>query len=539
MQNSIIKTIYLTLLLLGNLQIHAQIFPAKQYGEMFKAVQTAKVFADSKTFLDCFAKDDPNGIMESYQREKDKSDFVLQKFVLLHFELPPSHAKVFSLDTSLFMEEHLIKLWSELTRQPDILGKEESSLIPLPYPYVVPGGRFREVYYWDSYFTMLGLQSDSLVGIIKNVVDNFSFLIDKYGFIPNGNRTYYLSRSQPPFFALMVSILEEEKGDSIYVHYQHEMEKEYAFWMDGSENLTPQNKTYRRLVRMPEGELLNRYWDDEDTPRPESYLEDMETAKEALSKIPSLSKEIVFRNLRAAAESGWDFSSRWLSKDIKGNYQLYTIHTTNIVPVDLNALLYNLEYTLYRSYLLTENLKRANFFKARLEARKKAIEKYCWSQSEGFFMDYNFEEKHQTPVFSLAGVYPLFFEIASNQQAEAIARKIQSTFLKEGGLVTTINNTGQQWDAPNGWAPLQWITVHGLRNYGYGKLANEIKEHWLNLNRQVYLRTYKMLEKYNVEDLSLEGGGGEYPNQDGFGWTNGVYQKLSKENNMDIKFPIK
>jgi alpha,alpha-trehalase len=144
-------------------------------------------------------------------------------------------------------------------------------------------------------------------------------------------------------------------------------------------------------------------------------------------------------------------------------------------------------------------------------------------------MDYDFKKKQSTQVISLAGAYPLFFEIADDAQAKAVAEKIQSSFLKPGGLVSTPYNTGQQWDAPNGWAPLQWISIQGLRNYGQDSMASDIKDKWLKLNQRVYQQTYKMLEKYNVEDLSKESGGGEYPTQDGFGWTNGVYQKLSKE----------
>ena len=126
-------------------------------------------------------------------------------------------------------------------------------------------------------------------------------------------------------------------------------------------------------------------------------------------------------------------------------------------------------------------------------------------------------------------MYPLFLGLADSTQAGLAARNIRALFLKPGGLVATLHPTSQQWDSPNGWAPLQWIAIQGLRNYGFDTLANEIKKRWLGLNEKVYGNTYKMVEKYNVVDLSLEGGGGEYPNQDGFGWTNGVYQKLKKE----------
>lgn len=144
-------------------------------------------------------------------------------------------------------------------------------------------------------------------------------------------------------------------------------------------------------------------------------------------------------------------------------------------------------------------------------------------------MDYNFRKKALTGQFSLAGMYPLFFNMATPEQAESSAKVIRENFLKPGGVTTTLYHTGEQWDAPNGWAPLQYITVKALENYDENELATTIRDRWVKLNEDVYSRTYKMTEKYNVEDLTKESGGGEYPTQDGFGWSNGVYQKLSSE----------
>ena len=144
-------------------------------------------------------------------------------------------------------------------------------------------------------------------------------------------------------------------------------------------------------------------------------------------------------------------------------------------------------------------------------------------------MDYNFRKKALTGQFSLAGMYPLFFNMATPEQAESSAKVIREKFLKPGGVTTTLYHTGEQWDAPNGWAPLQYITVKALENYDENELATTIRDRWVKLNEDVYSRTYKMTEKYNVEDLTKESGGGEYPTQDGFGWSNGVYQKLSSE----------
>ena len=137
-------------------------------------------------------------------------------------------------------------------------------------------------------------------------------------------------------------------------------------------------------------------------------------------------------------------------------------------------------------------------------------------------MDFNFSKKERTKELTLAGAFPLFFGVANREQAEGVKNVLMETFLKDGGLVTTLKPSGQQWDAPNGWAPLQWMAVKGLLLYGYQEEAKEIMKRWLALNEKVFKNTGKMMEKYNVEDLSLLSGGGEYETQDGFGWTNGV-----------------
>ncbi|TXD94416.1 alpha,alpha-trehalase TreA [Gillisia hiemivivida] len=499
--------------------------PEELYGPLFYDVQSDKnIFEDSKTFVDAVPLYDVDVIKNKYADLKDKSSTSLREFVANNFELP-SVSSMYVTDSSS-INIHISKLWSVLKRPAD--KKVSGTLIPLPKPYIVPGGRFREVYYWDSYFTMLGLAEDNELETIENMIDNFSYLIDEKGFIPNGNRTYYLGRSQPPFYSLMVEILADNKSNSVYLEYLKPLEKEYNFWMKGNEEINSSKEDYLRVVMMPDGSILNRYWDNKNTPRPESYREDVATADKALSDFPKLKRDDIYRNLRAGAESGWDFSSRWLDK-VDGDYELSTIHTTDIIPVDLNSLLYNLEMTLSKAYLLEGDPVKSEIFSDKAQSRKEAILKYCWNAEKGFFMDYNFKNNSQTEVFSLAGIYPLFFNFAEENQAELVQEKIQEIFLKPGGLVTTPNHTGQQWDAPNGWAPLQWMAIKGLRNYGYTVLASEIKDRWIEINKGVYQKTFKMLEKYNVEDLSKESGGGEYPTQDGFGWTNGVFQKLSKE----------
>lgn len=499
-------------------ETHQTVSPDERFGQLFTDVQMARIFPDGKTFVDCEPKYTTEQILAAYEAQKDDPNFHLEDFVKENFDLPESPVTDYQTDRNDSPEEHVVGLWDVLTRQSDTM--DVGSLIPLPKPYVVPGGRFREVYYWDSYFTMLGLQVSQRTDIIEHIVDNFAYLIDLLGFIPNGNRTYYMSRSQPPFFAMMVRVLAEMKGDEVYVKYFPQLRKEYEFWMEGSDkSMDTIPWAHRRFVQLEKGKL-NRYWDDRNVPRPESYREDVETAHHS-----GRPEAEVYRELRAGAESGWDYSSRWF----KDGRTLATIHTTEIIPVDLNCLLYNLEQTLEKSYALKKDTANASLYKQRAAARKQAINQYCWNPASGFFEDYDFIAGEFTGKRSLAGAFPLFFKIADKKQAALVSKSIEADFLKPGGLVSTLSNTGQQWDAPNGWAPLQYITIEGLRHYGYNYLADEIKQRWVELNVKIYRNTGKMLEKYNVMDIELEAGGGEYPLQDGFGWTNGVLLKLMTE----------
>jgi len=516
--------------------------PEELYGQLFYDVMSMnelfgkdedshkdKLFADSKDFVDCVPKQDVQTILAEYEKLGNKYNVQqMRGFLKNYFEIPEYHSS--STDTSE-IKEHIYKLWNILKKERD--DPKSGTLIPLKHPYIIPGGRFREIYYWDSYFTMLGLQVDKQDQIIQDMIDNFTDLIDAYGFIPNGNRTYYLSRSQPPFYSLMIEILCEIRGDAIYSKYLEYLIKEYHFWMNGIEKLDDTNTAIQHVVRLDGGEVLNRYWDSKNTPRSEMYRDDIITAKQAVENIPSRSKEDVYRDLRSAAESGWDFSTRWFENPSN----LYSIQTTKIIPVDLNALLYHLELTISKAYEYNHDFDNAKEFQEKAGKRKKALIKYCWNQQKGFFMDYHFVQKRQTEVYSLAGVYPLFFKIASDEQARLVAKKINDSFLQLGGLVSTLSinekENQQQWDWPNAWAPLQWIAIAGLRNYDEDELADGIKERWTELNRKIYTipekkNSFKLLEKYNVVNED-ETGGGEYKNQDGFGWTNGVYQRLIKE----------
>ncbi|MBV4366409.1 alpha,alpha-trehalase TreA [Erwinia phyllosphaerae] len=496
--------------------------PDVTLGPLYQAVQAAKLFPDQKTFADALPKTSPSQILADWQMQRKQSNFDLRRFVKTNFTLPVSGA-AYVPPAGQSLREHIDGLWPVLTRNGTPLNQWDS-LLALPKPYVVPGGRFQEIYYWDSYFTMLGLAESGHWDRVQDMVDNFAALLDKYGHIPNGSRSYYLSRSQPPFFSLMVDLLATHKGESVYSQYLPELQKEYSYWMSDADSLKAGDAA-KTVVKLKDGTLLNRYWDSRDTPRTESWMDDIETAEKAKER----NKGELYRDLRAGAASGWDFSSRWFAKP----GDISTIETTHILPVDLNSLMFHLEQTLARANKEAGHQDASQHFTQLAEQRQKAINHYLWDSKQGWYADYDWRKAKVRPQLTAATLFPLYLKVATADQANRTAMAVQAQLVKEGGLVTTNVNNGQQWDAPNGWAPLQWAAVEGLNNYGKQTLAKDIGMRFLNNVQTTYNKEHKLVEKYVVEGKNLGGGGGgEYPLQDGFGWTNGVTLKL-----MDLYCP--
>lgn len=496
---------------------------SRDLGSLFHDVQMARVFPDSKTFVDARPRSEPSEIVARYASERTRPGFDLATFVHQHFEAPRPAAEGARSDTAQSMEAHIRGLWPSLTRSADS-ANARSSLIPLPGPYVVPGGRFREVYYWDSYFTMLGLVEDGRLDLVKQMLDGFASLVRSVGHVPNANRSYYLSRSQPPFLAAMVGLYATAADTARALEYLEALEAEHAFWMAGADSVAP-GTAVRRVVRLRDGALLNRYWDDRPEPRPESYREDFTLAQ----RIPEAQRAALYRNLRAAAESGWDFSSRWM----RDPSDLLSLETVDLVPVDLNSLMYHAERTiaaLRRVRGGEGDAAVAARYATAAETRRRALLAAAYDSASGFFYDVRWRTGERvTDRPTMAAAVPLYFGLATPEQGRAVAARLGREFLAPGGFVTTLVRSGQQWDAPNGWPPLQWMGVQGARAYGREDIAIDARTRWLALNRRTYLVTGKMTEKYDVTDLTKRAGGGEYPAQDGFGWTNGVARAMSAQ----------
>jgi alpha,alpha-trehalase len=499
--------------------------PDEALGELFAAVQSHRVYDDGKTFVDLIPKGRMKQIKKEYMAKKNEKDFDLHEFVTRHFYSMQVAPPAYKTNSEHTVREHIRELWNVLERRNRL---DRGSLIAIPYKYIVPGGRFSEQYYWDSYFTMVGLAADGRWDMVENMLKNCTYMIRKFGFVPTANRTYYLSRSQPPFFSLMVKLLARHKNRRLtLLEYLPYMLSEYRFWIKGRKTLADLDEpaaAMRRVVCMPDGSFLARYFDNKTTPRPEMQRDDVETAKVA-SDNGQKNFDKLYLDLRAGAESGWDFSSRWFTDPS----EISSIHTTDLVPVDLNCLLYHLESTIAETYQAMFQPLLARKFHQFAEKRKESIRKYLWNEDEHFFMDYDFRIGKQTASMSLAATYALYTKVATPAQARGVARRLEKDFLKKGGLVTTLHDTGQQWDAPNGWAPLHWVAIQGLREYGYFELADEIKKRWVKNCSDVFDSQGKLVEKYNVVVPNKLGSGGEYSLQDGFGWTNGVLSALLAE----------
>jgi alpha,alpha-trehalase len=482
-----------------SIAVRAEPSPADLYGPLLAKVHERAILPDGKTFVDALPRRPIAAIMKDFAR-LPAGDDALRAFVAANFDLPETADT--TRRATLPLREHIRALWKDLARGPKQSGG--GSALPVRHCHVVPGGRFREIYYWDSFFTMLGLVRDGETELANGIVDAMTDLIETHGHMPNGTRTYYLGRSQPPLYHMMVGLLGDARPE-IAARRLGAMKREHRWWMEGADALAPACQS-GHVARLSDGSLLCRYWDPRCTPRDESWREDVETA--AMSDRPAAD---VYRDLRAGAESGWDFSSRWLDGE-----DLWSIRTTAIAPVDLNAFLFGLETAIAQS-----DDPDAGEYARRADERRDAMTRHLWNADSGHFADYDLAAHRLRAPLTAAALAPLLVGAATQDQADRTAEAVERHLLAPGGLRTTLTRTGQQWDCPNGWAPLQWIAAAGLKRYGHDALAREIATRWVGTVGATFARSGLLFEKYDIEAAGA-GGGGEYQTQTGFGWTNGV-----------------
>ncbi|HVG18829.1 MAG TPA: trehalase family glycosidase [Blastocatellia bacterium] len=421
----------------------------------------------------------------------------------------------------------------ELRRLPDDAREiSEHGLLYLPHPYVVPGGRFNEMYGWDSYFIQVGLLRDGEVGLAKNMIDNFLYQVEHYGKVLNANRTYYLSRSQPPFLTQMILGVYQKTRDAEWLSGAvPAIEKSYLLWT--SEPHLTKETGLSRYYDFGEGPAPEVIADERDAEgrthydRVKEYYRTHEVADYPLSRYYNREKDeltaLFYKGDRSMRESGFDPSNRF------GQFNVDIIHYD---PVCLNSLLYLMERDAAEIMTALGRASQAATWAGRAEERKRRINRLMWDERDGLYYDYNFVEKRVRRYPFVTTFYPLWAGIASPRQAARVVANLH-LFEKAGGLQTSTNVSGSQWDAPFGWAPMQMIAVKGLRRYGYDKEANRVTANFLSTIVKDFIEHNVIVEKYDVTRRTSQLGAGVKYGYDynviGFGWTNAAFTELYAE----------
>lgn len=386
---------------------------------------------------------------------------------------------------------YIAEYWDKLQR---FHPRDVDSLVGLPNPYLVPASEeghefdFDELYYWDSYFMVQGMLDDEHKELVLGILDNLELLFERFGSIPNASRLYLTGRSQPPLLTSFIfDIYHAYDMDTAWLKQHMAIAKqEYAeVWMGTA-------KPHWRQVR----EGLSRYYDI-------NMLHDL-----------------------AEAESGWDMTPRFNRKAL------------NYLPVDLNSLLYKYEIHFAETADILGDMAEAENWREAARRRKQTMDRLMWDKSRGLYYDYNYARGKRGSISSLAGLYPLWAGMVDDKRAATMVEAMKRRFEEKGGLATTdasplgqysIGGTPTQWAWPNGWAPLHFIVIRGLEQYGYHEDAKRIATKWLRTNLSWFNAHGVFLEKYNVVNPEKPPLKGVYPSQTGFGWTNAVFERLCQD----------
>jgi alpha,alpha-trehalase len=510
---------------------------------------------DSKAFVDRPLRQHPVHVLEAFEglsANSPKSDF--EEFFETYFApdpdasaitctpedytvLPPSYAlSVGFPKRAREFSQGLKRVWLELCRvtplPSPVSPSDRSSIIPLPHPFFIPGGRFRECYYWDTYWVVKGLLCCDMATSARHCTENLLSLVDRFGFVPNGNRVYYLNRSQPPTLAITVEAVLNHANEPDLVWLAKcvpALDQEYKQFIDSHAAMQ-----YDKSITDP----LCVYRADSTRPRPESWSEDAATAALSLS-LSGESKEDypaapqVYAHLAAGAESGWDFSSRWFVHPEAG---ISSINTTDVVPVCLNSILVATEKALARFHLMLGHKADVERYARAAKARTRALNSVLWNREEKFWCDFNVKQGQSTGRLAASGIYPLWAQCWPDTWTWADANTFVDFFVNDsglllhGGVAATAFVSEEQWDYPNSWPPLVDFAVTGLENLerafpkcGAGEVARNLAERTLLTMHTGWAASGAMHEKYDGSKIDgSRGNGGEYEPQLGFGWTNGV-----------------
>ncbi len=416
-------------------------------------------------------------------------------------------------------------------RQLSDVPPQESGLLYLPYPYVVPGGRFNEMYGWDSYFIMQGVLRDGQPELAKSMTDNFLYEVRHYGKVLNANRTYYLTRSQPPFLSRMVLDVYRYISDPSWLEQAvPQLEKYYEYWTTGSHLTSTGLSRYDGGLDQPAPEVVYGERDATGTnhyDRVREYYRTHEVTEYNLAAFYHQSTDeltpLFYRADRAMRESGFDPSAR---------YGPFSVGIVNYDSLDLNTLLYRMEMDVSAIHTLLDQPRLAEIWSQRAAIRAANIRRLMWDADSGLFTDSNFVTGQRLNYPFLTTFYPLWAGLATPEEAACVAGNLP-LFEKEGGLQTSTNISGNQWDAPYGWAPLQMIAIEGLRRYGFEAEADRLSFKFLQMILRDFNEHHIIKEKYDVvtgkSDLGEGIKFGYTTNEIGFGWTNAAFVVLWQE----------
>ncbi|KAJ8912204.1 hypothetical protein NQ315_003808 [Exocentrus adspersus] len=523
-------------------------------GELLDTVQRAEIFEDSKTFVDMTQANPPSKTLENFEQFKQQtnnnpSKEDIRKFVEDNFseeaELDLWSPSDFN-NNPRFLQRiddvvvrdfarNLVGIWptlarrikSEVAENPD-----RHSLIPVPNGFIIPGGRFRELYYWDSYWIMEGLLLSEMHKTVQGMLENLLSFVERYGYVPNGGRVYYLNRSQPPLLTLMVGLYVDATNNTKWLRKNiGTLETELKWWLTNRIMAVEKNGVKYTLAH---------FGSDSGTPRPESYLEDIKTCA---GYTEQNRKEDCYKDLKGGAESGWDFSSRWIF-DPQGGTEanLTSIQTRRVAPVDLNAYLCKAFEQLSRFYLKLGNPAKALYWKEKADTWKKTIDLVLYDKEDGIWYDYDVNLSQPRKIFYPSNFAPLWTESYQPFLGREYGFRAAKYFTDKGinsyrgGIPTSLQYSGEQWDFPNAWPPLQELIILGFKRSGDPdavQLAESFAKRWIDSNIRGYNQNNEMFEKYDAINSGQYGGGGEYTVQTGFGWTNGVALALINEFYVD------
>ncbi|KAI5634840.1 trehalase domain-containing protein [Phthorimaea operculella] len=514
--------------------------------QLLHHVQMSEIYTDSKTFVDFPLKQDQNSTLQAFdellkETNNNPSKEDLQVFIDKYFETnstelepwsPPDYNPNPAFLASIRDEElkqfakDVHAIWPTLGRMVKEEVKqnpEHYSFIPVSHGVIIPGGRFTELYYWDTYWIIEGLLISGMEETVKGMIANLIELLVKLGHIPNGSRWYYQERSQPPLLSAMMSIYIRHTGDLAFLKENiDKLESELQYWLD-TQRITFSMEDKDRAF------TLLRYYAPSKGPRPESYKEDYKNAQQFNT---SERQQEFYTDIKSAAESGWDFSTRWfIDQNGDNTGHLTNIHTQHIIPVDLNSIFANaLQNMVYFQALVGNRFKATNW--ARLARQWRAdIEDVLWHEKDGVWYDYDLKDKLHRQYFYPSNVAPLWMGAIEKDNVKKHAPRVVE-YLRQshgldypGGVPMSLIHSGEQWDFPNAWPPLVSVVVNALEALdsedGY-KLAFEVAQTWVRSCYIGFKKSKQMFEKYDVQEPGKFGEGGEYTVQEGFGWSNGV-----------------